>query len=113
MACIHMAQHEEYLHIIITPSQVYNGILAFKVFLAPNSSALYVAITIGPPMEDSGEVRGFSLVYSGNFLVEAEVTEMGRMRFNMGIHPMGMQWYLKNGARDFSRHINSRSSLIN
>jgi len=55
----------------------------------------FAAITIGLPSETKGEVKGFSFVYSGNFLVEAEVTEMGRLRFNMGIHPMGMQWYLK------------------
>jgi alpha-galactosidase len=43
-------------------------------------------------------VKAFSLVYSGNFLVEAEINEMGRLRFNMGIHPMGLQWYLKQGG---------------
>lgn len=60
--------------------------------------SLALAITLGQPSETSGEVKGFSFVYSGNFLVEAEVTEMGRLRFNMGIHPMGMQWYLKQGG---------------
>lgn len=49
---------------------------------------------IGQPSETHGEVRGFSLMYSGNFLAEAENTETGRLRFNMGIHPMGMQWHL-------------------
>jgi hypothetical protein len=43
-------------------------------------------------------VRGFSFVYSGNFLVEAEVNEMGRLRINIGIHPMGLQWHLPPGA---------------
>ena len=56
------------------------------------------AITLGPPSETTGEVKGFALVYSGNFLVEAELNEMGRLRFNMGIHPMGLQWDLKPGA---------------
>jgi alpha-galactosidase len=55
-------------------------------------------ITVGAPSETDGEVKGFALVYSGNFLVEAEVNEMGRLRFNMGIHPMGLQWYLKPGG---------------
>ena len=58
----------------------------------------YTAICIGPPSETSGEVRGFSFIYSGNFLVETEVSEMGRLRCNIGIHPMGLQWNLLPGA---------------
>jgi alpha-galactosidase len=61
-------------------------------------SIFSVVITIGPPSETKGEVRGFSLIYSGNFLFEAEVEEMGRLRTNMGIHPMGLSWYLKPGG---------------
>ena len=52
---------------------------------------------MGPPDETHGEVKGFSLVYSGNFLVETELSEMSRLRVNMGIHPMGLQWNLKRG----------------
>lgn len=55
----------------------------------------FLAITQGAPSEVHGEVMGFALVYSGNFLVEAEVNEMGRLRVNMGIHPMGLQWQLQ------------------
>lgn len=55
-------------------------------------------ISVGPPDESHGEVKGFSLVYSGNFLVETELTEMSRLRVNMGIHPMGLQWHLKRGG---------------
>jgi alpha-galactosidase len=57
----------------------------------------FAAITVGPPNESNGEVKGFSFVYSGNFLVEAELNEMGRLRFNMGIHPMGFGWNLAPG----------------
>ena len=59
--------------------------------------ALYTAISIGTPSETSGEVRGFSFIYSGNFLVEAELSEMGRLRCNIGINPMGLQWHLLPG----------------
>jgi len=58
----------------------------------------FAAITMGVPNEDFGEVKGFAFVYSGNFLVEAELNETGRLRFNLGIHPMGLQWYLKPGG---------------
>ena len=49
----------------------------------------FAVITEGSPHEERGEVKAFSLIYSGNFLVEAEISEMGRLRYNMGIHPMG------------------------
>jgi hypothetical protein len=55
----------------------------------------FVAISFGSPNETTGEVRGFSLVYSGNFLIEAEPSELGRLRVNIGIHPMGLQWNLR------------------
>jgi hypothetical protein len=52
---------------------------------------------VGPPSETTGEVKGFAFVYSGNFLVEAQSTELGRLRMNIGINPMGMTWNLTPG----------------
>ena len=57
----------------------------------------FAAISFGYPHETMGEVRGFSLLYSGNFLVEAEHAELGRLRVNIGMHPMGLQWNLRQG----------------
>lgn len=79
------------------------GVVTFTIYIA-----LYIAITLtvlfritvvttGPPSETHGEVKAFSLVYSGNFLVEAELNDMGRLRLNMGIHPMGLHWHLRQG----------------
>ena len=62
--------------------------------ITPFLAFLFAAITIGTPSETHGEVRGFSFIYSGNFLVEAEMSEMGRLRVNVGINPMGLQWHL-------------------
>ncbi|GKH33921.1 alpha-galactosidase [Muricomes sp. OA1] len=47
--------------------------------------------------ENSGEVYGFSLVYSGNFLAQAEVDTYHVTRVLMGIHPSGFQWSLQDG----------------
>ena len=47
--------------------------------------------------EFSGEVYGFSLVYSGNFLAQAEVDNYDVTRVLMGIHPNGFYWELKTG----------------
>ena len=38
-----------------------------------------------------------SLVYSGNFLMQAEVDTYDVTRILMGIHPMGFQWHLEPG----------------
>ena len=47
--------------------------------------------------EFQGEVYGFSLVYSGNFLAQTEVTTFDLTRVTMGIHPEGFSWELNQG----------------
>jgi len=44
--------------------------------------------------EFQGETLGFSLVYSGNFLAQAEVDPHGVTRVSMGINPFGFTWHL-------------------
>jgi alpha-galactosidase len=48
--------------------------------------------------EDYGEAIGFSLVYSGNFLAEAEVEPFGTARVRIGIDPETFSWSLEPGA---------------
>lgn len=47
--------------------------------------------------ECQGEAIGFSLVYSGNFLAQAEVDTYDVTRMMIGIHPFGFSWCLKPG----------------
>jgi alpha-galactosidase len=47
--------------------------------------------------EDHGEAIGFSLVYSGNFLAEAEVDPFQTARVRIGINPEGFAWTLEPG----------------
>ena len=47
--------------------------------------------------ETGGEAIGFSLVYSGNFLMQAEVDAFGVTRFMAGINPFGFSWRLEPG----------------
>ena len=47
--------------------------------------------------EEQGECYGMSLVYSGNFLAQAEVDQLDQTRFVMGIHPQGFRWRLEAG----------------
>lgn len=44
--------------------------------------------------EFSGEVIGFSLVYSGNFMAEIDVDTYNQTRIMMGIHPERFSWPL-------------------
>lgn len=47
--------------------------------------------------EQQGEVYGFSLVYSGNFLAQTEVSTFGMSRVLMGISPESFTWKLEKG----------------
>lgn len=47
--------------------------------------------------EFQGEVMGFSLIYSGNFLAQAEVDTYKVTRMMIGINPFGFSWCLKPG----------------
>lgn len=48
--------------------------------------------------ETAGEVYGFNLVYSGNFLANVEVDQYGCARAQMGINPFDFAWGLEPGA---------------
>lgn len=48
--------------------------------------------------ENSGEVYGFNLVYSGNFEAEVEVERYGAARAMMGIGAFDFSWLLEAGA---------------
>lgn len=47
--------------------------------------------------EEQGEVIGLSLVYSGNFLAQAEVDAWDTTRVTLGINPFGFDWKLPPG----------------
>lgn len=47
--------------------------------------------------EDWGDCYGYSLVYSGNFLMEAEKDQFAQLRVNMGINPKDFSWQVDPG----------------
>ena len=47
--------------------------------------------------EESGEVYGFSLVYSGSFCIQAEPTSTGLVRINAGLQTFDFGWELAEG----------------
>lgn len=59
----------------------------------------FVAILGRNADEHHGDVYGFSLVYSGNFIANVEVDEGFRTRVSMGIDPFEFSWGLEAGER--------------
>jgi alpha-galactosidase len=57
----------------------------------------FMAILRPDADEDKGEVYGFSFVYSGNFVAQAEVDQYSTTRITMGISPFDFSWLLKPG----------------
>ncbi len=57
----------------------------------------FLAIKRPHTNERSGEVYGFSLIYSGNHIEQAEVDTCGMTRVQIGIHPDGFEWPLNRG----------------
>jgi alpha-galactosidase len=57
----------------------------------------FIALAERGADEDSGEVFAMSLVYSGNFIAEAEVDSRGGTRLAIGINPFEFCWLLEPG----------------
>ncbi|OPJ61026.1 alpha-galactosidase [Clostridium chromiireducens] len=54
----------------------------------------FIALLSKDANEEYGDVYGFNLVYSGNFLAQAEVDQYNTTRVSMGINPFDFSWLL-------------------
>ena len=57
----------------------------------------FLALVTPGTDQDQGEVYGFHLVYSGNFLMQAEVNQFDGVRVVAGINPEDFSWKLEAG----------------
>ena len=57
----------------------------------------FVIISDRDAGETHGSCYGFALAYSGNFVFETEVDQIGHTRMAMGIHPYHFSWTLQKG----------------
>ena len=55
----------------------------------------FIALLSSDANEDHGDVYGFSLVYSGNFLAQVEIDQYQTTRVSMGINPFDFSWLLE------------------
>ncbi len=58
----------------------------------------FIALMDKTSGENSGEVYGFSLVYSGSFIAQVEVDHFDTTRVSMGINPFDFSWKLEPGC---------------
>ena len=57
----------------------------------------FIALCASDATEDFGDVYGFNLVYTGNFLASAQMDPDGGARVLIGINPEGFSWRLEAG----------------
>lgn len=57
----------------------------------------FFALMTPQTTENSGEVYGFHLIYSGNFLAQTELDQFGNVRAQIGLHPDTFCWKLEPG----------------
>lgn len=57
----------------------------------------FIALAEHGANEEHGEVRAFNLVYSGNFLAQAELDQFACTRAQIGINPFDFAWQLAPG----------------
>jgi alpha-galactosidase len=58
----------------------------------------FIALVDKNATETRGNVYGFSLIYSGNFIVKAEVDQFFTTRVLMGINPFNFKWSLNKNT---------------
>lgn len=57
----------------------------------------FVALLTPETTQTQGELYAMNFVYSGNFIAEAQCSQYGTVRMQMGIHPDYFEWQLKPG----------------
>ncbi len=72
------------------------GIRSRRGMTGPNHNP-FLALAAKDATEDTGEVYGFQLVYSGNFALDLETDTRGCPRVLVGIDPEDFRWLLEPG----------------
>ena len=84
-------------HIFKRELQMGNQAIESKRGISSHQHNPFVAYLSKGATETIGDVYGFSLVYSGNFLANVEVDGFKRTRVVMGINPFDFAWEIREG----------------
>jgi alpha-galactosidase len=82
-------------HIERTPLLIGNQSVESRRGSSSHNQNPFIALLSKDATEEHGDVYGFSLVYSGNFLAQAEVDQYKTTRVSLGINPFDFSWLLK------------------
>ncbi len=82
-------------HIIRKPITQGSQSIESKRGASSHQANPFIALLRKNADEDNGEVFGFNLVYSGNFLANVEVDQYQTTRVHIGINPFDFTWILK------------------
>ncbi len=95
---VHLSGHwSRERHIEKTPLTRANISIDSKRVASSHINSPFIALARPTATENEGEVYGFALCYSGNFIAQAEVDSYDIVRINMGINPFGFSWALEAG----------------
>ena len=84
-------------HIIRTPLRNGGQCVESRRGASSHAQNPFIALVSKDTTEDKGEVYGFNLVYSGNFLANVEVDMHSNARAQIGINPFDFAWNLEAG----------------
>jgi alpha-galactosidase len=84
-------------HIVSTPITQGSQLIESRRGASGHQLNPFIALLRENANEKSGEVFGFSLVYSGSFLAQVEVDQFRTTRVSMGINPFDFSWKLESG----------------
>ncbi len=87
---------ERYIHRRPLASGI-QGVLGLNGTCSGAEHNPFLALMRPDATEQSGEVYGLNLIYSGNHLDQAEVSTFDMTRVMMGIHPQNFEWNLQTG----------------
>ena len=82
-------------HIERTPLLIGNQSVESRRGSSSHNQNPFIALLSKDATEEHGDVYGFNLVYSGNFLAQAEVDQYKTTRVSLGINPFDFSWLLK------------------
>ena len=84
-------------HIIRTPLRNGGQSIESRRGASSHAQNPFIALVSKDTTEDNGEVYGFNLIYSGNFLANVEVDMHNNARTQIGINPFDFTWNLEVG----------------
>lgn len=84
-------------HIVRTPLRSGGQCVESRRGSSSHAQNPFMALVSKDTTEDNGEVYGFNLIYSGNFLANVEVDMHNNSRAQIGINPFDFTWNLEPG----------------